>query len=203
MFLVIDFEATCWDQKENRPRSDMEIIEIGAVLLRDEFMGPKYVHLNDDVPSFSTFVHPTKHPKLSKFCKDLTSITQEDVDSANYFPEALGSFLLDVKSYLGAEPINNIKWGSWGMYDHNQLLSDCKVHKVRYPFGKHWNIKTAYSKSRGVQKGFGLAKALRQLDLEFEGTHHRGVDDAVMISKIVRRSLGDSYRRFRDGNNSY
>lgn len=197
MLLVIDLEATCWDRVENRPRGDMEIIEIGAVLLRDRQVDKDYV--NDWIPKFSTFIKPKKFPILSDFCKDLTSIKQEDIDSAELLSEALESFLLSVNVLLGAEPINNIIWGSWGMYDRNQLLRDCEMHKIKYPFGRHWNIKTAYSQSRGVKKGFGLAKALKQQNLRFEGTHHRGVDDAVMISKIVRKSLGDEYWEFRNG----
>ncbi len=196
MLLIIDLEATCWDRIENRQREDMEVIEIGGALLMDGQIKPE--SRDDYIPTFSIFVKPKKNPILSDFCKNLTSIKQEDVDGANLFPEALGSFLLNVGVYLGAESISNIIWGSWGRYDHNQVSQDCALHGLKYPFGKHWNIKRAYSESRGVKKGFGLAKALKQLDLRFEGTHHRGIDDAIMISKVTRQVLGESYMRFKN-----
>jgi inhibitor of KinA sporulation pathway (predicted exonuclease) len=197
MLLVIDVEATCWDKVEMRSRSDMEIIEIGATLLMDAQLTP--LHRDSYAPTFSTFIRPVKFPVLSDFCRKLTSIRQEDVDNAEAFPEALESFLRSVCVYLGAEPINHIIWGSWGNYEKNQMFSDCNQNGVKYPFGRHWNIKRAYSEERGSRKGFGVRKALAHLNMEFEGTQHRGVDDSIMISKIVRQTLNDKYRDFRDG----
>jgi inhibitor of KinA sporulation pathway (predicted exonuclease) len=39
----------------------------------------------------------------------------------------------------------------------------------------------------GIKKKLGIAEALRHLGLRFEGSHHRGLDDARNISRIVRR----------------
>ena len=70
---IIDFEATCCD-KNSFPRNEMEIIEIGMVIVDyDTF---------EKVSEFQSFVKPVRHDKLTAFCKNLTSITQETVDSA-------------------------------------------------------------------------------------------------------------------------
>jgi inhibitor of KinA sporulation pathway (predicted exonuclease) len=42
-----------------------------------------------------------------------------------------------------------------------------------------------YSMMTGQGKGFGMGKALAQLGMDFDGTPHRGVDDARMTAKIL------------------
>src|SRR5690349_16506863 len=78
--VAIDVEATCW--KKGIFSKKKETIEIGAVLMsldRDESQWPE----------FQTFVRPKSFPRLSTFCRELTGITQADVDAAPPFPEAL------------------------------------------------------------------------------------------------------------------
>ena len=82
--IVVDVEATCW--KKGVFSRKKETIEIGAVRLlldRDESKWPE----------FQTFVRPRRLPVLSTFCRDLTGITQGEVDAAPTFPEAFERFL--------------------------------------------------------------------------------------------------------------
>jgi 3'-5' exoribonuclease 1 len=76
--VVVDLEATCWPPADPRGREDMEIIEIGALLVETPSLEP--------VDEFDSFVRPLRHPTLSDFCKELTSIDQEDIDQAAPFP---------------------------------------------------------------------------------------------------------------------
>ncbi len=96
------------------PKNNGEL-EIGAVKL-DEKM--------NQMDTFQTFIKPTKNPILSDFCKNLTSISQDDVDQAPYFAEAMCNFENWISSNLCDSPILI----SWGYYDKNQLLSECKVN---------------------------------------------------------------------------
>src|SRR5688500_7338416 len=82
--LVIDVEATCSRCRVVVPIEEMEIIELGAVLL-DAVHGV--------IGEFETFVRPVRHPRLTPFCTELTGITQDDVDRAPGFPQALAAFL--------------------------------------------------------------------------------------------------------------
>ena len=79
-YLIIDLEATCGDDK-SIARHDMEIIEIGAVLLHSQTL--------EIENEYQTFVQPILNPILKDFCKSLTSITQEDVNCASRFPEVI------------------------------------------------------------------------------------------------------------------
>lgn len=108
-FIIFDLEATCW--KDEQLPAEMETIEIGAVAL-DE---------NGEVQSeFGCFVRPVVHPQLSDFCRELTSIKQNDVDGAETFAVAFARFVEWAQS--GGEPLTLV---SWGAFDPRQLQLDC------------------------------------------------------------------------------
>ncbi|MDZ8108174.1 MAG: 3'-5' exonuclease [Nostoc sp. DedQUE12a] len=171
-YLIVDLEATCGD-KGTVPRHEMEIIEIGAVMLN---------RATWEIDSeFQQFIQPVRHPKLTAFCIELTSIQQQNVDEAPKFIEAISRF----QEWINLFP-NHI-FCSWGNYDKNQFIQDCAFHDVPYPFSpEHINIKDEFSKYLGVSKKFGMAQALNELGIELQGTHHRGIDDARNIASIYR-----------------
>jgi 3'-5' exoribonuclease 1 len=171
-FLIIDLEATCCHQK-SIPRHIMEIIEIGAVMLNRQTW-----EIDDE---FQQFIKPVRNPQLTAFCTELTSISQQQVDAAPNFPEAMSK----LTDWMNLFP-NNI-FCSWGNYDKSQFIQDCKFHHIPYPFGaEHRNIKTEFSEYLGVSHKFGMAQALERLGMELQGTHHRGIDDARNITAIYR-----------------
>jgi inhibitor of KinA sporulation pathway (predicted exonuclease) len=171
-FLVIDFEATC-DQDHRISKYEMEIIEIGAVLVDSSTLKP--------VGEVGTFVRPIRHPKLTAFCTELTTITQGDVDAAPLFPEALAK----VKALLQEHGAEDALFCSWGDYDRNQLTQDCRLHGVPYPFHDHLNLKKRFSERQGLPKKLGMAAVLAHVNLKLEGTHHRGIDDARNIARVL------------------
>ena len=171
-YLIIDLEATCSDDG-SIPESEMEIIEIGAVM-----QNSKTFEIESE---FQTFVKPVRHPELTRFCLELTKIRQDDVDVAPVFPQACEM----MKGWMADFP--DALFCSWGNYDRNQFVTDCNFHGIEYPFGaEHINLKAQFSKSSGPRKRVGIAGALKYLGLEFEGTHHRGIDDARNIARIMR-----------------
>jgi inhibitor of KinA sporulation pathway (predicted exonuclease) len=171
-YLVVDLEATC-SEDGAVPRSFMEIIEIGAVMVN---------HSTWQIDSeFQQFVKPVRNPYLTEFCTQLTSIKQEDVEKAPTFPEAMINF----QNWLNKFP--NHVFCSWGEYDRKQFIQDCEFHKVLYPFSsEHININKLFSEYLGVSKGYGMAGALLKLGMTLKGTHHRGIDDARNIASIFK-----------------
>jgi inhibitor of KinA sporulation pathway (predicted exonuclease) len=172
-FLIVDLEATCSDDG-TVPRHEMEIIEIGAVMQSSRTF--------EIETEFQTFVRPVRHPELTAFCNELTGITQDDVAPAPPFPKALET----MKRWMHA--FDDALFCSWGDYDRNQFLQDCEYHRVAYPFRSgHLNLKAEFSRTFGHRKKLGIAQALRHLGMSFEGAHHRGLDDARNIARVVRR----------------
>ncbi len=176
-YLVVDLEATC-DDRGAVPRHESEIIEVGAVLVEAARDQPLRA-----IDEFQTFVRPVVHPALTAFCTELTTITQAEVDAAPGFREvalALAAF--------GKDAI----FCSWGNYDRNQLAADARRHEVAMPLpGPHMNLKDLFARALGGRRR-GNRSALTRVGLTATGTHHRGIDDARNIARLLPFVLGRS-----------
>jgi 3'-5' exoribonuclease 1 len=171
-YLVVDLEATCCDKQRTIKQSEMEIIEIGAVLLEAETL--------IIIDEFQSFIKPVRHPILTELCKSLTSISQAQVDRSPTYPEAIAL----LKNWLSG--YSNGVFGSWGDFDRQQFQQDSNFHKVPFPIAyPHVNLKQLFSQKQGLRKRHGMAKALTLAGLPLEGTHHRGIDDARNIAKLL------------------
>jgi len=168
-YLIIDLEATCWDDNSELDR--MEIIEIGAVLLDEKHHLPK--------SDFSCFVRPSREPVLSEFCKQLTGIKQSQVDRAKTFPNAFAGFL----NWTGEA---DLIMCSWGDYDRKHLLLECQRHGIQVPgwLDRHINLKAEFAAGRGIRQ-CGMKKALQIMGLPLKGSHHRALDDAKNIAELA------------------
>lgn len=173
---IIDLECTCDNQTPPlMPRDKMEIIEIGCVIA--DLEGNTY-------KEFNAFVKPVFYPTLTPFCKELTTITQSQVDNGFSLEKAM----TDLDDFLFNENVD--AWGSWGGFDKNQIIKDLKNHKIReslFPFlnMKHFNISEAYYKNQGMSRKCGVRKALSQQKMTFVGTPHRGIDDVKNIARLL------------------
>jgi inhibitor of KinA sporulation pathway (predicted exonuclease) len=180
MYIIFDLEATCYN-KESKievPPKDFvnEIIEIGAVKLNEK---------GEQVDMFSKFSKPKLFPYISNFCTLLTTITQEDIDSA----DDLKSVLKDFMDWCEGGMLI-----SWGGFDKNQISKDLIRNDLEIYLDKlesHKNLKKFHGEWNGLnkKKGVGLSKALNYEGLKFKGTHHRGIDDAFNISEIFKKYM--------------
>jgi len=100
--IVWDTEYTSWEGcNENGWNSDQnqykEIIQIGAVKLDEN---------NNIIDWFNRFVQPIINPDLSKYIKQLTGITQIDVDTTRRLPIVWNEFI----NWQGNNPA--FSWGN-------------------------------------------------------------------------------------------
>ncbi len=85
-----------------------------------------------------------------------------------------------------ARQYNAFLFCCWGDYDYNQLTKECRDGGIVYPFGpEHLNLKARFSERQGLRKKLGMARALRKAGLTLEGSHHRGIDDARNIARLL------------------
>lgn len=172
--IIIDLEATCW--KGQIPDGEVnEIIEIGLSVL-DTVSGE--ISKNQGI-----LVKP-QYSKVSDFCTELTTITQELLDKEGIlFEEAIEKLIDEYHPDL-------YTWASYGAYDLNMLQKQCRKFGVDYPMGNdHINVKVLFAKTKGLTKPTGMNGALHILKIPLEGTHHRGIDDAKNIAKILNWCL--------------
>jgi len=177
--LVVDFEATCCVANEFH-RSQMEIIEIGAVLFDN----------NGGVSHYQNCIKPVKNTVLTNFCKELTGITQNDVDVADGFDKVMNHFLSWIRTNTNGE---DYKFYSWGDFDKNIMKRQCSEYNINADdvLSRHENAKVTFAKTFRCRE-MGMAKALKINKMPLIGQHHRALDDAINITQLVKLFLGDS-----------
>lgn len=168
--LIVDVEATCWENNRVPPGEQSEIIEIGVCRLDIETQA-----ISD---ARGILIQPARS-KVSAFCTQLTSITPEMVAQGVSFAEACALLETD---YAAKGQV----WASWGNYDRRMFETQCASFGVAYPFSdQHLNLKDLHARVTGLHRQVGMAAALRAAGLELHGTHHRGGDDALNIARII------------------
>jgi len=166
---VVDVEATCWEGQPP-PGQVSEIIEIGLTVVDLE----QRIRL----AKHRILVRP-RRSKVSAFCTELTSLTQDEVDQGVTFAEACRTLARDHDS-------NRLPWASWGDYDRNQFTRQCRHGNVEYPFSAdHTNAKIRFTQAHSLRKRPGMAQALEIAGLKLDGRHHRGDDDSWNIAALV------------------
>ncbi len=169
--IVVDVEATCW--KKDIWSRRKETIEIGAV----------HYQLGTDLSQwqeFQTFVRPMTLPRLSTFCRELTGITQADVDAAPLFDEAWLRF----REWMS--PTATVVLASWTHYDVWQLDLDLELHglpKIKLP---HLDVKKLSTRFVG---GMSIEKTATALGVESGEARHRAIRDARTTARILDRLL--------------
>lgn len=173
--LIVDLEATCWDSRPPRGQ-ESEIIEIGVCIMNAK---TGKISKNEGI-----LVKP-QYSKVSPFCTELTTLTQSILDSE-------GVILEDAFDILRAEyDSEDLTWASYGNYDLNMLQNQARRFYADYPMSDdHINVKTLFGELHPtIRKSVGMSRALGELGFTLEGTHHRGVDDAKNIARILHWCL--------------
>jgi len=171
--IVIDLEATCWEGSPPAGQ-ESEIIEIGLCVLdaaSGERSAPRAILVK---PQRST---------LSHYCTQLTTLIPEMLKDGYSFPDACSLLQDEYQSHQRT-------WASYGNYDRLQFMEQCKTRGVPYPFGRsHINVKNLLALQFNLTREVNLQKGTGLVGLPFEGTIHRGVDDAWNIAAVLSRVL--------------
>ncbi len=170
--VVVDVEATCW--KKGVFSKKKETIEIGAVKLLLDRAEAKW-------PEFQTFVRPRQLPHLSSFCRELTGITQENVDTAPAFTEALQNFL------EWSQPLARVVLAAWSHYDLWQLDLDLEAHglpKLAVPF---LDVKKLAARTVGAKSFEQTAREIAPETVDMP--RHRAIADARRTARILNRLI--------------
>ncbi|MFC5532023.1 exonuclease domain-containing protein [Cohnella yongneupensis] len=169
--IVYDLEMTVRRKKGQIA----EIIEIGAAK----------VGLADGVPqiisTFQSFVKPVVVPQLTTDTMSFTGITQDNVNDAG----TLSQVVRDFTDWIGSEEYFLC---AWGPDDQRQLVQECRQHQIPTEWiVNHNNLQKMLSKIYKLEKQqqMGLKPALEMLEIPFEGSHHRALDDAMNTAQIL------------------
>lgn len=118
-FVLLDTEYTAWEGSQARkwtgPGEFREIVQVGMIRV-----GPGLT----EIDALKRYVKPIKNPILSDYFKNLTHITQEEVDSQGVPLEVC---VADIQNFLGDDPAY-----SWGR-DDNRIKENCDLLGISYP----------------------------------------------------------------------
>ncbi|XP_056136404.1 ERI1 exoribonuclease 2 [Lampris incognitus] len=174
--IVIDFESTCWREKNNYGQ---EIIEFPAVLLNT------YTGEIDSV--FHTYIQPQEHPTLSEFCTELTGITQTQVEAGVPLHICLSRFsrwlqtlqlqkgVIFPKELRTTAPLTSQKpcaFLTWSDWDLGVCLHyECKRKQLHKPdvLNSWIDLRATYRQFYN-RKPKGLNGALQDLGIQFSGS---------------------------------
>lgn len=182
MLIFVDFEATCWDKNEKNKRPHAEIIEIGAVVTGQDLI---------EISKFSVVIRPEIEPVLSDYCKELTGLSQTDVENGIEFNRAISNFYQWILKY---ENMENTVLYTWGDYDIFLLKRSLRRHKYKNKDflsiihkGGLINLQEQFMKfTKLPSSSCNLVKALQIIGENYHGKMHRSVDDAENVIKLYR-----------------
>ena len=161
-----------------------EVIEVGTCGL---ILGEPV----SESDSASTFIKP-EHSVINSFCTSLTGVTRELVANEPGFARRAPR-IRELLEAFGADA-----WCSWGP-DHTLVHRQCVTSGVESPFAgvPHIDVRsmlsslvykiTGNNKPVGANSGVGLATALKELAIDFEGRPHCGRADAYNTARLLQQ----------------
>lgn len=170
-----------------------EIIEIGAVVLNDDF---------EIVNEYNTYVKPD-NIKISNGVQALTNITTDRLLTAPSIKEALKELLKSTPS------IEETTLYTWSDSDTNAIVSelsskDIHIDEVSKLCEEYVDIQEIFGRQVGIENRINLTKALNMIGLEFTGKEHGALADAINTAQILKEIETDQgVRKTIENINSY
>ncbi|KAG5477731.1 hypothetical protein LSCM1_05029 [Leishmania martiniquensis] len=199
VYVVLDFEATC---EAGRRIAYPEVIEFPMILVDACTATP--------VAEFQRYVRPLRNPTLSRFCTELTGITQDMVSDRDPFHVVY----LEALKFLAAAGLGDappmrsycvVTCGDWDlktMLPAQMSLSGqletprsfqrwCNLKECMWQLGfSDGGVCPGAAPPRGPS---GIPDMLRMLGLQLQGRHHSGIDDcrniATALCELLKRGL--------------
>ncbi|WP_027219110.1 3'-5' exonuclease [Butyrivibrio fibrisolvens] len=177
--IVVDLEMNTINHKSwARSICTSEIIEIGAVMLDENYK---------EISSFRTYVKPVYNDGITKKITKLTGITDEMVQNAPLFSEALKMF---TSWCLGTG--DDITIYAWSESDYDQiggemLLKEYEISdKEQVVLGRKWSdFQDEFDSHLGFERQVSLKMALDMAGVDFSGREHDALDDARNTAELL------------------
>ena len=188
--LVIDLEMN-GVTTEDIPKG--EIIEIGAVLLDDEY---------NIIKEYDTYVKPDKLEIRNKVQR-MTGITTDKLLFSIKIAEALNELVSITPD------IENTTLYTWSESDTFAIQTEMKckgiVNKeVDKLCNEYKDIQEIFGQQVGIENRLNLTKAMNMIGLEFEGMEHGALADAKNTARVLKEvETNNSVKNTIDNIHSY
>ena len=178
--IVVDLEMNEISRKyrEVKALCKMEIIEIGAVLLDENYT---------EIGHFKTLVKPQFNEEIEPLFERITGITTKMVENAPVFEDGLKMFLSWCQSVN-----DDIQLYQWSDSDLIQLTKEMSLKEVVLSEKEQrllmdWNdFQKEYGNKLMLQRQVSLKNAIMYAGLDFEGKEHDALCDARNTGTLLR-----------------
>lgn len=170
-----------------------EIIEIGAVILNDDF---------EIIREYNTYVKPINF-KIANGVQTLTHITIDRLLTAPSIEEALRELLRT------APNIEETTLYTWSDSDTNAIISELSskeihIEEIDKLCEEYIDIQKIFGRQVGIENRINLTKALNMIGLEFTGKEHGALADAINTAQVLKEiETSKDVRKTIDNINSY
>lgn len=178
--IVVDLEMN--PIKHDNPARSIgtnEVIEIGAVMLDDNFT---------EIAAFRTYVKPVLNSGITKKIRKLTGINDEMVANAPEFETAFKMFT----NWCNGTG-DDIKIHAWSDSDYLQIIKEIKIKGYepdkdeRALISDNWDdFQAKFDERLRFENQIKLSTALNMAGIPFEGREHDALDDARNTAELLK-----------------
>lgn len=189
-FGILDLEMTCDGRQEGKKFIDdgrmrhaqREIISVGFIVADKNFSVKE---------NFQSFVKPARNPILTEYCKNLTGITQAEVDGGKICNEVFGDIAKICRKFSVEIILTFDTFDKAGVINSAQF---CK--KADEPYKNMYVISQKILDVKPIilsavnndnKKRLSLSKISQMLQIENDAAKHNALNDALLLSKICKR----------------
>lgn len=181
--VALDLELTCWEAEEIKthlfPQSQ-EIIEIGCVVINARTL--------EILRKFYVVVKPWSHPILSKYCIELTGITQIEVNTSSNLIRTIKGL---VSTGMLPDPREFVfcTWGNDAQWLHKEVQSKYSGYESpRFPSLPNFDprVLNLAQFCKALSLPGGLRVTIDKLGLEMVCPQHRALNDALSTYNLLK-----------------
>ncbi|MCI5943973.1 MAG: exonuclease domain-containing protein [Eubacterium sp.] len=188
-YAFFDAEYTCYmdsDRNFDRKHSS-EVLSVGLVIADRNFKVVK---------TYYSPICPIYNKKLTPYCRELTGLTQKEIDHAPSWEEVFRRLIQILQEY----PVKEI--AVWG--NDNQTLTADLERNHRSVSKKHKKLVSMIKDvtRRMTAKVFGTGITVSLADMKYvcdmeHKTAHNALEDAKDLYRIVKACMKDTYNKGR------
>ena len=163
--------------KTERETCKLEVIEIGAVLLDENYQ---------EIGSFVTLVKPRFNSRIERRYEKLTGIKTEMVESAPFFEDALDMFF----GWCNRVP-DEIQIIQWSENDFVQFSKEIQMKNIllsdqnqKYMDSPWLDFQAEYGHTLGLERSISLKDAVMYAGEDFCGRQHDALVDARNTAEL-------------------
>jgi inhibitor of KinA sporulation pathway (predicted exonuclease) len=186
-YIIFDLE---FNQEYNHAKKDkkniasscpFEIIQIGALKLDENL---------NTISTFNSFIRPEIYIEIHPFVREITGITNEQLNSANSFIVVYEEFI----KFIGS---NKSILCVWGANDIKELFRNIKYHQLdtsKVP-KEYINLQAYISKYFNCPRGIhiGLQNATELLNIPITSQFHDGFNDAFYTAELFKLTYANNF----------